>query len=339
MKEGSSYTITDVLVERIDKDTFKVSWEMADKEANISIYVGESPGRIEHIAPVATVSGESSVRIRLSYTDTRPYFQVVPEGGRGIITAERRVPLEGAVNFRDLGGYETSDGQRVKWGQVFRSDGLSRLTTRDRDVLKGIGIRVVYDFRTPSEVDMAPDQLPDGTGIEYLHLPVVHGEFDSVRAFERIKEGDITWLSKDFMVKGYIRNVEEFGGTWGNVLKGLIKPESRPLVFHCTGGKDRAGVCAAIILLALGVPEDTVVYDHGLSNVYIAELLESVYERIRKVGIDPEKVSPYFTAPRDCILTLLDHIREVYGSISSYLRTKAGISDEEVALFRQGLLE
>jgi protein-tyrosine phosphatase len=253
------------------------------------------------------------------------------------ISKERRVPLEGAVNFRDLGGYETSDGRKVKWGQVFRSDSLARLSARDQTVLRGMGIRLVCDFRTPGEVKKAPDRLPDGT--RYLHLPVVHGEFDSVTALERMGKGDISWLTDDFMVNGYIKNIEKFGGTWGRVLNRIIDPESRPLVFHCTGGKDRAGVCAALFLLALGVPEDTVIYDHGLSNVYIGELLGRIYEWIREVGIDPDEVAPYFTAPRECIVSSLDHIREVYVSVANYLWTKAGIDNKKLSLLKDQLLE
>ncbi len=84
------------------------------------------------------------MHIRGVGSNARPYFKVLPERGPGIVTAERRVSLEGAVNFRDLGGYGTSNGHTVKWGQVFRSDSLGRLTTRDQAILVKTGIRVVY---------------------------------------------------------------------------------------------------------------------------------------------------------------------------------------------------
>ena len=74
-------------------------------------------------------------------------------------------------------------------------------------------------------------------------------------AVERIKKGDDSWLTEDFMLSGYIHNLDEFAHIWGEVIRRLIEPENRPLLFHCTGGKDRAGTCAALILLALGVPE------------------------------------------------------------------------------------
>jgi protein-tyrosine phosphatase len=334
-----TYTISNVTAQRIDKDTFKISWETVDEKMNVEIYLADRPDTFDHRSPVASVSGKTSVHIRGVGSNARPYFKVLPERGPAIVTAERRVFLEGAVNFRDLGGYGTSNGHTVKWGQVFRSDSLNRLTARDQVVLLKTGIRVVCDFRTPSEVNYAPDRLPDDSGIEYLHRPVIHGEFDSVKAMERIKKGDISWLNKDFMVKGYIRNIEEFGGIWGKVINRIIEPKSRPLVFHCTGGKDRAGVCAALILLALGVPEETVIHDHGLSNIYIAELVESIYKRFREAGIDPKKVSPYFTAPREGIASVLEHIGKVYGSVAHYLKVRSGIGDQRLTLLRQELLE
>ena len=83
---------------------------------------------------------------------SRHYFHVRDEDGNRFMTAERRVPLEGAVNFRDIGGYKTVDGREVKWGKVFRSDGLTRLTQLDHQTVLPMGIERVFDFRTNAEV-------------------------------------------------------------------------------------------------------------------------------------------------------------------------------------------
>jgi len=92
--------------------------------------------------------------------------------------------------------------------------------------------------------------------------------------------------------------------------------------FHLPAGKDRAGTCAELILLALGVPEDTVIHDHGLSNIYIADAVKEINERIKAVGIDPDDVAPYFTAPRNSIIASVNHIRKTYGSTADYLKEK-----------------
>ena len=330
--------ISNVTVERIDKGTVKICWETGLSDLGVSIHVGQSPDSIDRTSPAHTVTGRTSIEISGLDPNLRHYFEVAPQGGSGCITAERRVPLERTVNFRDLGGYENSEGRRVKWGQIFRSDNFSRLTDRDQTFLKGMGIKLVCDFRTPSEVQKTPDRLPDES-IGYLHLPVIHGEFDFMTALERLKKGDESQLSKDFMVKSYLQNIEEFPDIWGRVLDCITKRDNRPLIFHCTGGKDRAGTCAALLLLTLGIPEETAVYDHQLSNVFIAPMLKKVSERVESFGVEPEKVLPYFTAPRECIDSLLDHIRETYGSADNYLRTRAKVSDDTLALLKQELLE
>jgi protein-tyrosine phosphatase len=119
----------------------------------------------------------------------------------------------------------------------------------------------------------------------------------------------------------------------------LADSKKRPLMFHCTAGKDRAGTCAALILLALDVPEDTVIHDHGLSNVYIADALKMINKRIRALGIDPDDVAPYFTAPRNAIIALVNHVRKTYGSAADYLKAKGGVSQKTLNELKQQLLE
>lgn len=102
---------------------------------------------------------------------------------------------------------------------------------------------------------------------------------------------------------------------------------------------DRTGVGAALILLVLGVSEETVIYDHGLSDGFNAERLKKVHERIESYGVQPEKVDPYLKAPRALIVALLGHIRERYGSAANYLKTEAGVDDATLARLRKELLE
>ena len=81
------------------------------------------------------------------------------------------------------------------------------------------------------------------------------------------------------------------------------------------------------------------IYDHGLSNVYIADALKVINERIKALGIDPEKAAPYFTAPRNAIIALVDHVRNTYGSAETYLRTKAGLDENVFKALKSQLLE
>ena len=146
-------------------------------------------------------------------------------------------------------------------------------------------------------------------------------------------------MTPDFMVNGYIRNLEEYGHVWGQVINHLADAsDDHAVVFHCTGGKDRTGTCAALILLMLGVDEEVVINDHQLSNGYIAHMLPDIYRLIASYSIDPDLLVPYFTAPREGIVTVISHILDTYGSASDYLSKKAGVKKETQALLMEKLL-
>jgi len=329
----------DICLTRTGEDSVTISWQPRRKDATVKIFAGEDPDDMDRGKPVAAVRGETEASIAGLEPDRRYYFEVVPSGGPNTIISERRVPLVGGVNFRDLGGYQSVDGRRVRWGKVFRSDNLGRLTDRDVVFLQKMGIRLVCDFRTPAEIKKLPDRYPPGPDGQSLRLPIRHGESDPADTFDRIKNGDIDWMTEEYMINGYIKNIDHFAPLWATFFKTLAEPSNRPLVFHCTGGKDRAGVAAALVLLTLGVPEETVIRDHGLSNLYIGVVLESIYDRIRTMGVDPDKISAYFTAPQNAILAVLEHLAKAYGSAANYLVNKAGVDEELLIRLKDDLLE
>jgi protein-tyrosine phosphatase len=331
------YFLSDATVKRIDKHTVEVCWQPGNIKPKIFIFAGN-----KFDVPDRRISFEESTSGCVTISDlnpyTRYYFQLEDHNGRKLMTAERRVPLEGAVNFRDIGGYPAQDGRRVRWGRVFRSDGLSRLTDNDHRLLRHMGIFNVIDFRTPSEIQNSPDRLPDDGSVSHVNRAVTHGQIDFVEALVRLKEGDSSWLTPDFMVNGYINNIDNFPHIWGSVINDIAVSDGNPVVFHCTGGKDRTGTCAALILLALGVSREDIIEDHQLSNVYIADLLPNIFKMIASYGVDPDIVFPYLTAPRNCIEAMLDHIDTTYGSALGYLANKAGVGKETQEILKEKLL-
>ena len=332
-------SIFDAAVARTGQDAVRISWKTHHKDLQVSICHGNSAETIERNEPFLQIEGQTVVDISGLNPDIPHYFEIISENSAGIITAERRLPLEGTANFRDLGGYETGAGRRVRWGKVFRSDHLSRLTDRDIAFLQRMKIRCVCDFRTSAEAQKRPDRFPgDGPGA-YLHLPIDNLKFNPITLFEKLKRGDTSWLTPEFLIDGYILNIDKFAAIWGEVFRRLADPGQLALVFHCTGGKDRAGTCAALVLLALGVPEETVIRDHGLSNIFIADVLDKIYAQFESSGIDREKISPYFSAPPYCIQALLHHLHEKYGSAADYLKSKAGVTEEMLEKVRELLLE
>lgn len=329
----------DASVERIAKDTVRISWETPRQDLGVLIYHADSPETLRRNGPFRRVKCETAVEISGLNPDIPHYFEIVPDNGSGRIVGERRLPLQGAVNFRDLGGYETTAGRRVKWGKVFRADHLSGLTDRDTALLGRMRIRCVCDFRTSAEARQRPDRFPGDGPAEYLHLPIDPLRFDPTTIFQKLRKGDTGWLTKEFLIEGYILNIEKSASVWGEVFRRMADAVHLPLVFHCTGGKDRTGTCAALILLSLGVSEKTVIFDHGLSNIYIRNVVNGIFAKFDSMGIARKKIAPYFTAPRYCIEAMLAHLHENYGSAVDYLKSKAGVTEEMLRKIRAHLLE
>lgn len=250
----------------------------------------------------------------------------------------QRLPLEGAVNFRDLGGYPTLDGRRLQPGRVFRSDHLSRLTPGDHALLSRMRFKLVCDFRSVREERDAPDRLPTDGSIRRLHLPVEVAGFDPATAYERVKAGDTQWLSMDFFIDLYRRYLDEFAPVWGEVLRLAADPVHHPLVFHCTGGKDRTGICAALLLLALGVSEETIHHDHDLSNACNTPRLAPLYASFAALGVGPERIAPFLQATAEPLAAMLQHLGQAHGSVDGYLQRRAGLTESTLRALRANLL-
>ena len=330
MTSDTTKPLTGVNVEKIDDRQYRISWKSTGSDTVVQVFAGTSPATIDLGAPVAEARGGNSIVVSLPEDNANPYFNIAVKGRRGVIWAQRRLPLAKTYNFRDIGGYRTNDNRRMRWGLVFRSAHLAELTDGDHELLRRINIKLVCDFRTVEETEAQPDRLPADGSMAYLHMPIAHGKFDPAEAVARIRKGDISWLTDDFMTNNYLKQIDDFADLWKRFFERLMDSRNRPLAFHCTAGKDRTGVCAALILLAAGVPESTVIADHALSNTYNAPVIRRIEKEIRKFGINPDDMRSYLSAPREAMEAVIKHLREDYGSAKNYLVDKAGINRRDL---------
>jgi protein-tyrosine phosphatase len=241
--------------------------------------------------------------------------------------AERLIALEGAVNFRDLGGYATGTGMRTRWRTLFRADGLGELTESDLAVLRTLGIRTVIDLRSGEELERGRFDV-DAHPVAFHHFPFLE-ELPDAEEFDR---------RPGFLGSQYREFLSDAGGQIRAALEVLAAPGALPAVFHCTAGKDRTGVLSAIVLSLLGVDEPTVVADYALSGEAMLRLRAKLIVKYPEGRDSIENLDEVFSADPAQMEQLLDHLKERYGTVDAYV---AGLGAARAVLegLRVGLLE
>ncbi|HZP28403.1 MAG TPA: tyrosine-protein phosphatase [Acidimicrobiia bacterium] len=243
----------------------------------------------------------------------------------------RRVQLAGPVNFRDLGGYPTTDGRTTRWGRVFRSDSLHRLDEADGPVLAELGIVTAIDFRANDELDRIGIGPLGDLDVRHVHLATID------RALHGRQMPDVSQLRTAAEI--YFTMLETGAPSYAEALRELAEPGAMPAVFFCMAGKDRTGVFAALLLGLLGVRDDDIVADYALT----AEVIEEIHARHRREvpGIDDQwaRLPPDISGavPRT-MEGLLAAVHDRYGTWRQYATT-IGVGDETLDRLTAELLD
>ncbi len=230
----------------------------------------------------------------------------------------RHWQLQGATNFRDLGGYPGHDGRALRWRRIFRSDHLGALSEADRRTLADLGLAKALDLRGDDESAAAPYAIEGVTRHALAIEPSVVNRLQEEAAAGRALDAA---LATEMMRELYTRLVHEHTDRYAELFGHLLDDAPAPLVFHCTAGKDRTGVAAALVLLALGVPRDLVLQDYLLSNEH--------YRRpSQPAGALPAEVLDVMWNVQAGFLehafTLID---QEAGGVEGYLRRRLGLTD------------
>ena len=254
-----------------------------------------------------------------------------------------QLPFAGGNNFRELGGYHADEGKTVKWGQIYRGFPTGRLTTEaDRARLDGLGLRLILDLRSGVEAAKLPDYVPDGA-----RLVQICGLRDATGQEINFSPNDIQRLVQNApagtnLTQLIYRQMLTGNKAFKELFRALEAGET-PILFHCTAGKDRTGVAAMLILLALGASDETICADYARTNLcraaeiekamadHAAEIAADPAQKLRwqtSAGVDPE------TAP-----FVLRTIRQDYGSAENYLEAEYGLTPARLMRLRRMYLE
>ncbi|MCP2338020.1 tyrosine-protein phosphatase [Actinomadura rupiterrae] len=249
------------------------------------------------------------------------------------------VKVDGAVNVRDVGGYAGAGGRHVRYGLVYRSASLSKVTPAGVQALAGLRLSAAVDFRSDGEVRSdGADRLPAGVAAVPAHINPFSTSLlelgpDVIKAFlaKNKAEGFMALSYRGFVHDPASR--AQFAATLKRIAAG-----NGPVLYHCTAGKDRTGTMTAILLTALGVGKRQVYADYLRSNRELAAQNDATLAKLKQVGIDPELVRPFLGVEAGYLDAAFDQIKRDFGTFDAFLAKGLGIDAATRAKLRARML-
>ena len=239
-------------------------------------------------------------------------------------------------NFRELGGYESKDGRHVKKGMFYRCGALADLNDEELAIVKSLGIKTILDLRSDYEVVNLKD--PQIKGAKYIHVSamVAEGQVEVDLSPEALKK----YGEDDFMAQFYAQL--PFMNAYSRMFDEILRKKV-PILFHCSAGKDRTGVGAFLILMALGVDKETAVRDYMLTNEYRKEILQKILERNASLPEEYQKKEDdlimYFGTKEENIRIVDEMILSECGSYEKYFERVLHVSSADLKRLKDSYLE
>ncbi len=331
----STVKITSV-VEKDNQGDFLLKWEVSpDQEGEIDIYSSLSDSSIDNFTPLSSAKITDQVmRINPTGSGLREYFILRTGGVQSGVIANRVIDMDNIKNFRDLGGYYTSDDRQIRWGEMYRSGDLSSATLYDQERLRRLNIRTVIDFRSKQTSGKYPILIHPS--IHKISLPI--SPMDGEKLDELISSGNFNRSDAiRYVQESYIDIVENHKEQFGEMFDLLTNDANYPILLTGELGKDGVGLASYFILYAIGVPQNSLEQDYMLSN----QLIDPAKSEIDAGNLSEsmqEAVTAMLSVNRAYLNYVIDHIVEKYGSVDNYLEKELRVSSGKKSLLRKYLL-
>jgi protein-tyrosine phosphatase len=323
-----------VLCQRDGVGNYVIKWEMnPEPEGLMRLYVSDhsdmSRSQAAGYAPVR----DGVMTYVTNDNIQRKYFRLTFNDTYERIVAARSIQMDSVQNFRDMGGYLSGRSLSTRWGKVFRSGDISRLSERDTLRLDKLGIRTIIDLRTEHESSVSPVGY---TKARIVRIPVsVDMEDIMGRLMEgRVRKGD----GSLFMQDAYLRFIApDNARSFALALQLFLDEENYPVLFHCSMGKDRTGFLASLLLSALDVPEETIFGDYVASNNFVD--LRRYASFVQSLDSDSQEAMTIILSANETFLELVFRtIKKEYGSIGQYLSEELQFTDKQKRKLKDILL-
>ena len=312
-----------------------IKWETEPLvDGSLKVFVSKDPNDFDRTKPALFANAQDGIATYITNDNvTRNYFLLSFNDKYTKIVGSRGVSMDRIQNLRDMGGYPASHHKTTRWGMVYRSGTIANRSEWDSVRLSKLGIKTIIDLRDNEEFALKPTQFED---VKVFRFSVSVENLNEIpmRIREgRMRKGDVIL----FMQDQYIKYITENKKTFAAALELFQNKENYPILFNCSLGKDRAGFLAAMLLAALGVPEEEITKDYTTSNDYIdVSFLSYLAEGLSWEA--QEAITILISAQEAFIAPTLQKIEKDHGSIEKFLSKELGVSEKERENLKEILL-
>lgn len=312
---------------RDDIGNYIIKWETdPHTDGVVKMYVSDDPENFRTSSAAVTANIDNGVATFITNDNiTRKYFFLAFNDKFTQIVGSRSVTMDSIQNVRDLGGYFNNHKTKMtRWGKIFRSGELNALNSRDSFRLNNLGIKTIIDLRGEDEIAIAPGKYGKA---KVISIPIPLRNMDTVKS--RIEAG--TMRKGDallFMQDTYLHYVDQDYEQFGRALKVFLDKDNYPILISCSMGKDRTGFLSAMLLSAVGVPEETIVRDYLSSNDYI-DISQLAYKACDLSTDSQEAITVLITVNESLINLAFRQIKKEYGSTDKFLSKGLHLTEKE----------
>lgn len=314
---------------------YMIKWETTPPMEGVAkIYVSNNPDRFARKDPSIYADISQGVATYITNDNvTRQYFCLTFNDKHAQIVGARSVLMDSVQNLRDLGGYPGEKGRMTRWGRVYRSGDVSRLSMQDSLRMSDLHIKTIIDLRTAAEINASPVTFEEA---QIVALPLTVGNLDNIEPFLRegkMRKGDATVYMQDMYLKFITDNHEAFA----RALQVFLDKDNYPILFSCSLGKDATGFLSSLLLQLLDVPDQTVIRDYLASNEYI--IMQRYAYMVRNLSFESQEAITTLLSVNELFMQpVRQKILRDYTSFDNFVETALSFSEKDQERLKDILL-
>ena len=319
------------ICEELNADSVIIKWEtLPNIVGQVHIYTSASRESVRQLMATANVE-RGQVVLPIPQFPRPHFYTLVLDDQKELTVSTRRIYVKGVDNFRDIGGYLTSDKKEIEWGMVYRSDCLDSIENTQATLIEQLGIKTVIDLRALNEIEQSKI-VPLSSQIQVFNTPLYSARLDSY--YRRIHDEKVTLDSlRHIVLDMHIEFVENHTESFYQIFEILQNPNVYPVLLSCKSGKMRVGFLTALLLKMLGVDQETIVADYTLSDQYcrlpqVSLFGEALSEESQEI------ITAFYSSQPQYMDDIFDYLNTRYGGVFEYLQTRVGLSAHEIAHLR-----